>query len=122
MTVDHRPYLRPGTDLCTAEDVAEWLRQFVAGVRLDLDTGMIHDVNADDIAVALRARLDRERVQACRRGALAAWRAFRRHSGWFRDRGGGSPSRVFDDLPDDTWHFLPHLTAALAFRAAARAK
>lgn len=81
---DHRPYLLP-TDLRTAEDAAEWLREHAAEWRADarahpevgarlvrLDYGGA--VTLDGALSDLTARLDRERRQACRRGALDAWR------------------------------------------------
>ena len=57
---DPTPYLLP-TDLRTAEDVARWLR-----ARDEAHEGA--ETLADAVA-ALRARLDRERRQACERGA-----------------------------------------------------
>ena len=49
---DPTPYLRPGVDLVTAEDVARWM---LRDLGLCLDQGEVYD--------ALRARLDRERRQ-----------------------------------------------------------
>ena len=106
--VDPRPYAGP-TDLRTAEDVARWLRE-----RADRDLRanchpsafVLHYAHAD-----LRARLDRERRQACRRGALAEWQEFRRWvHGWGYGWGDG------DGIALDV------LSRALAFRAAARAR
>lgn len=103
---DHRPYLL-ATDLRTAEDVARWL----------------HEIDDDDITGGdpmwltisrLDARLDRERRQACRRGALACWRAFCDEA--------GNIDWTAESL--DVWgcrrRALGSLTRALAFRAAAR--
>lgn len=63
---DHTPYLLP-TDLRTAEDVAEWLRER-AERALHATTPpsvlALHYAHAD-----LAARLDRERRLACERGA-----------------------------------------------------
>lgn len=117
-TPDHTPFLRPGVDLCTAEDVARWLRQFVVGTCLD----------ADEIYARLTARLDRERLQACRRAALAKWREFANLSRELSDRGaaGGAILRAVLDDPEwwgpRTAAILGALSAALAFRAAARAR
>ena len=98
--VDPRPYAAP-TDLVTAADVARWL----------------HEIDDDDITGGdpmwltisrLDARLDRERRQACRRGAryeITIARAF-----W---RAGGGVQQMLA---------LAHVQCALAFRAAARAK
>ncbi len=98
--VDPRPYAGPG-DLVTAADVARWL----------------HEIDDDDITGGdpmwltisrLDARLDRERRQACRRGAryeITIARAF-----W---RAGGGVQQMLA---------LAHVQCALAFRAAARAK
>lgn len=94
---DHRPYLLP-TDLRTAEDVARWLRTYHPCEQLG------------DAVDDLRARLDRERRQACRRGALSCWRAFRFYaSTWGEDLEATGVAPMF-------------LVDALAFRAAARAK
>ena len=98
--VDPRPYAAP-TDLVTAADVARWL----------------HEIDDDDITGGdpmwltisrLDARLDRERRQACRRGAryeITIARAF-----W---RAGGGVQQMLA---------LAHVQCALAFRAAASAK
>ena len=95
--VDPRPYAAP-TDLVTAEDVARWLAER-AEDEPRTTAWCLHD--------RLTARLDRERRQACRRGALAGWREFaraarRRHNAW--------TCGVCADT----------LARALAFRAAAR--
>ena len=62
ITPDYRPYLRPGVDLITAEDVENWLA---------------HRVHPEWSAKAtvrmLRARRDQERRQACRRACFATW-------------------------------------------------
>ena len=107
---DPRPYLLP-TDLRTAEDVARWLR-----ARDEAHDGA--ETLADAVA-ALRARLDRERRQACRR-AVRAWaylaRMHRRHAAMYRrnDDHGEAASRLAARVNA--------LTLALAFRAAARAR
>jgi hypothetical protein len=95
---DPRPYAAPG-DLVTAADVLAWLR-----ARDEAHEGAETLVDALD---ALAARLDRERRQACRRGALAEWQTFScaarsRHNAWTCD--------VCADI----------IALALAFRAAAR--
>ncbi len=102
--VDPRPYAAP-TDLVTAADVVEWLRERAERALLGNchpPTHVLHYALVD-----LTARLDRERRQACRRGALAGWREFaraarRRHNAW--------TCGVCADT----------LARALAFRAAAR--
>jgi len=123
---DHTPYLL-ATDLRTAEDVATWLREHAEqwrrdavadpsvgarSVRLDY-AGLraIQGAHAD-----LLARLDRERRQACRRGArrtfadaaeLMRGYALEQKCGVVRDTG----------IEYAIGHYL---TRALAFRAAAR--
>ena len=103
--VDPRPHAAP-TDLVTAEDVAEWLRERAERALLGNchpPTHVLHYALMD-----LRARLDRERRQACRRGAryeITIARAF-----W---RAGGGVQQMLA---------LAHVQCALAFRAAASAK
>lgn len=120
--LDHRPYLAD-TDLRTAEDVAAWLdehaeqwrRDAVAdpsvgarSVRLDY-AGLcaLQGAHAD-----LLARLDRERRQACRRGARYEITMAR----GFRGRRGEGATAIGAILE------RAHVDRALAFRAAARAK
>lgn len=106
---DHRPFLAD-TDLRTAEDVAAWLREHAP---------RYYD---DGVADALDARLDRERRQACRRGARDAWRRFScvarswamRDCAWSL----GWPYPAARVLVAQT--MIRDLTRALAFRAAAR--
>jgi len=103
---DHRPYLLP-TDLRTAEDAAAFVRVYV----VDPDT----EWDLSDVYNYLERRLDRERRQACRRGALAEWmrvadlvrsiREYRR------------ADRVWAECAPTLWRYL---SRALAFRAAAR--
>lgn len=120
MTPDHRPYLRAG-DLRTPEDVLAWLARPRCCKTLE---GHV---------ARLRARLDRERRQACRRGALDAWRGLMHVLDWLGVRRGGRlrlrrrPLRL---LPTHSlqyraasWHTAADLVClALAFRAAARAR
>ena len=109
MTPDHTPYLRPGVDLVTAEDVLAWQADCVLawvpehpGERMPAGT----------LVGLLRARLDRERRQACRRGALDRWRMFR---SWVHGWG-------YDPMQEGGEEAAECLSDALAFRAAARAK
>ena len=103
--IDPRPYAAP-KDLVTAEDVARWLRERAERALLGNchpPTHVLHYALMD-----LRARLDRERRQACRRGAryeITIARAF-----W---RAGGGVQQMLA---------LAHVQCALAFRAAASAK
>lgn len=98
-TPDHHPYLADG-DLRTAEDVLEWLARPRCCTTLG---GHI---------ARLRARLDRERRQACRRGALEMWAVFRSCVFHARDSGNA-----------EFWGVAyNYLQRALAFRAAARAR
>ncbi len=116
---DHRPYLREG-DLRTPEDVLEWLRQ-------EVDPGWSYLAGRGEFEFALRQRLDRERRQACRRGALRAWR---RASAAMREaantRGYDRPRAMVFAVWVDRWppslvkKMLANLAEALAFRAAAR--
>ena len=96
---DHTPYLAP-TDLRTAEEVAWWLDTYPWTCPLSC-------ARAD-----LRDRLDRERRQACRRGALAEWRTALR------------ASRI-DEIRCSRagqLEIAEYKRRALAFRAAARAR
>lgn len=95
-TPDHLPYLREG-DLRTAEDVLAWLTRY-----LDAPGGTGTMAPHD-----LRARLDRERRQACRRGPLKAWRSF---------------ANGAEHGHTDCEYCERDLALALAFRAAARAR
>lgn len=102
MSVDHRPHLLP-TDLRTPEDVLAWLR-LVAPLYLDL-------------SYHLARRLDRERRQACRRGALARFKMF----AWYgrQVRSGGCDFDDEDFASEMAWD---DAADCLAFRAAARSK
>lgn len=106
--VDPRPYAAP-TDLVTAADVARWLREQIYEWDADCDTANPRQV-VTCVAIALERRLDRERRQACRRGALVNWREARRLA--------ASPQPETIYWPD----VAVYLTRALAFRAAARAR
>ena len=107
---DPRPYAGP-TDLVTAEDVARWLHE--------IDDGDITGGDPMWLTIShLEARLDRERRQACRRGARSSFSdaatlmrcyALNRTLGVIRDMAS----------EDAIAHYL---TRALAFRAAARAR
>ena len=102
---DPRPHAAP-TDLVTAEDVARWLdERAMASPPEPVPQYSRHWIL--ELAWAdLRARLDRERRQACRRGAryeITIARAF-----W---RAGGGVQQMLA---------LAHVQRALAFRAAAR--
>lgn len=101
--VDPRPYAGP-TDLVTAADVAEWLDTLHKGPPAERIFGV------QDAVAALDARLDRERRQACRRGALACWREAKRLA--------TSPQPETIYWPD----VAEYVARALAFRAAARAR
>jgi hypothetical protein len=122
---DYLPYLL-ATDRRTPEDVLAWLQ------RPSLDRHREHVAFGGprlqpyiDDAQMLAYRLDRERRQACRRGALWHWRAWRRSLSpmWTDD-----PKTDFEDelwRGENTfeccWGF-DCLSQALAFRAAARAQ
>ena len=121
---DHRPYLL-ATELRTAEDVAAWLEEHAEQWRIDAaaDPSLgARSVRLDYAGLRalqgahadLRARLDRERRQACRRGALDAWRRFCDET--------GNVDWTGESL--DVWgnrrRALDYLSRALAFRAAAR--
>jgi len=123
--VDPRPYAGP-TDLVTAADVARWLRE-----RADRDLRanchpsafVLHYAHAD-----LHERLERERRQACRRGALACWRRWSSFVRKWRDVGAGGQldAAALSTAPADKhaqWALgvsILDLELALAFRAAAR--
>lgn len=101
--LDPRPYAAP-TDLVTAADAAEWLRERAERALLGNchpPTHVLHYALVD-----LRARLDRERRQACERGAEDCERRAARYA----------------DAEEDDERFMreTYLHRALAFRAAAR--
>ena len=106
---DPRPYAAP-TDLITAEDVARWLDTLHQGPPAERIFGV------QDAVAALDARLDRERRQACRRGALAEWRRF------CDEAGGIDWTGESLDVWGNRRRALNALSRALAFRAAARAR
>lgn len=131
MSVDPRPYAGP-TDLVTAEDVARWLDDRAMASPPEPVPQYSRHWTLELAWAALDERLDRERRQACRRGALAEWRRFSRvarawrgFSGhryaltvavWARDDDTSIPqarARVAHAMLQD-------LARALAFRAAAR--
>lgn len=121
---DHTPYLL-ATGLRTAWDVARWQREHfnVDGLRLSA-------VFAKDVIDATDERLDRERRQACRRGALEAWvNAIDAREGervWKRNAKlvgcTYSPKECLRFAAEYRSERPGHLQLALAFRAAARAK
>ena len=112
---DHRPYLGP-TDLRTPEDVLAWFR---VRPRYPFE---------GDLVVALAYRLDRERRQACRRGALELIRAIARQKLWLRsdyaqNKGAerfGTFAKCMAHQREMRWG--SDLRRAVALRAAARAK
>lgn len=101
-TPDHTPYLTEG-DLRTAEDVLEWLIDHPESC-------------AAQASIDLAERLDRERRQACRRGALERWERLSRLVRWAR---AGRSGWRWDEVGDALWWTLRQY---LAFRAAARAR
>ena len=112
--VDPSPYAGP-TDLVTAEDVAEWLRERAERALLGNchpPTHVLHYALVD-----LRARLDRERRQACRWGALAHFRDACVHR---------QNERALFPMLEPEWAATAgecrreSIRRALAFRAAAR--
>lgn len=147
-TPDHHPYLTDG-DLRTAEDVLELVKLERARAALEL-RGKLRVLAGEQVPYGeafmvamvafervLRLRLDRERRQACRRGALAAWRKFQSSSrSWtkFDDWVYAINLSVWvppDHVPSSAAEadrakyarkMLAHLATALAFRAAARAR
>ena len=114
--VDPRPYAGP-TDLVTAEDVAEWLRERAERALLGNchpPTHVLHYALVD-----LRARLDRERRQACERGWQAHAAASRQRGRQARKARGKGWAEWAAQRESERAH---HMRLALAFRAAARAK
>lgn len=127
--LDHRPYLAD-TDLRTAEDVARWLREHAEqwrrdavadpsvgarSVRLDY-AGLcaLQGAHAD-----LRARLDRERRQACRRATFVNLPELAR----LQRKRKFAVERLWDYAVEDIDSLRrAHVDRALAFRAAARAR
>ncbi len=117
---DHTPFLLP-TDLRTPEDVARCVISFA----LDPDV----EYDATDVFNYLSARIDRERRQACRRGAS-------QHIRWARTNRDNVDEWSASDAADPTlWDSLTErdewvatakdleakqVRKALAFRAAAR--
>jgi hypothetical protein len=123
--------LREG-DLRTTEDVRDWLKRalddmtnsrslwpeadFGPRVRTcDLDMVEIRAVAA--VYRGLDERLDRERRQACRRGALEAFTAAAKMMRAYKD---AISLGVIHDMIEQV--IMEALSDALAFRAAARAK
>jgi hypothetical protein len=112
-TPDRHPYLTEG-DLRTAEDVLEWLD---AGLRPP--DGPLRLVGAWKFRHDLAERLDRERRQACRRGALRTFR----HLAWYaRVVRRGREAWELDDPEFSAELAWENAVDCLAFRAAARAR
>ena len=109
MSPDHTPYLRPGVDLITAEDVLGWLHERV-------DPGWSRNAGRGEFSHALRARLDRERRQACRRAALDHWRRYRVAARLLAKAANARERFEYETCGTRL------RAAALAFRAAARAR
>lgn len=99
--VDPRPYAGP-TDLVTAADVAEWLVDYPGSC-------------AAQASIDLHERLERERRQACRRGARYHWRRVCVLVRWTRTVHGAQ--WAWDDCGESV---ARSISRALAFRAAAR--
>ena len=121
-TPDHRPYLT-ATDLRTPEDVLAWLKERAIAA----DEGFVsRAATLDEAYAALSARLDRERRQACRRGAHEMTRVIARSKLWLRkDYVSSDGQAVFGSFKEciskmrgGRWGST--LELALAFRAAAR--
>lgn len=122
-TPDPSPYAAPG-DLVTAADAAAFVRTYV----VDPDT----EWDLSDVYNYLERRLDRERRQACRRGALACWRRFACVARSWGERP-LTRAAMRDCAWSPEWPFpaarvlvaqamIQDLALALAFRAAARAR
>lgn len=124
---DPRPYAGP-TDLVTAADVLAWLEEQAKAHRLGMRYRVVASPSWGTIAAHLRARLDRERRQACRRGALDHWRRWSSFVRKWRDVGAGGQldAAALSTAPADKhaqWALgvsILDLELALAFRAAAR--
>ena len=103
-TPDHHPYLTEN-DLRTPKDSADFLRAWRDSHNDWLEFGDAIDM--------LDERIERERRQACRRGALENWRNFAQYARWCKERGA---------VPKDENEVmvLRVLAKAIAFRAAAR--
>lgn len=110
MSPDHTPYLRPGVDLITAEDACAWLDGLTSGPARERIYGVL------DAHAALSLRLDRERRQACRRGALDHWRRYRVAARLLAKAANARERFEYETCGTRL------RAAALAFRAAARAR
>lgn len=108
---DHTPYLADG-DLRTPQDAYDWLCR---EIEHDLRVRGI-EYHASEYTWRMRERLDRERRQACRRGALERWQRLSRLVRWAR---AGRSGWRWDEVGDALWWTLRQY---LAFRAAARAR
>ena len=127
---DPRPYAAP-TDLVTAADVLAYqLTLLDPDPDIDLTHAIIGPwtVTLPQAIILTAFRLDRERRQACRRGALTAWRFACGQRAIERDWRKATPDEFQSREDLDEWAALAHedrvteVRRALAFRAAARAK
>ena len=126
MSLDHHPFLLE-SDLRTAEDVAKWLRRPMLDRLAEEDSSRLPKAMLTD-ADLLMARLDRERRQACRRGARDHWEAYSRAKNWLRqDYKKHKGEAKFGTFRNCLRTFGianacgNHIRRALAYRAAARA-
>lgn len=103
---DHTPYLLP-TDLRTAEDVARWLRSIPHAGR-----PWANECPVCGVMLLLEARIDRERRQACERGAEGCERRLAEL--------GPEPEEPTIDIWGTEALRARLRESALAFRAAAR--
>jgi hypothetical protein len=116
---DHTPYLA-ATDLRTPEDVADWLDAW------SLDAKAL--LTLEQLRTDYRARLDRERRQACRRAARCHIVQARAHhddaARWptLPAEGWDYPTECAEYVAVSLQCLQDSVRRALEFRAAARAK
>ena len=108
MTYPDYHYYLVGTDLRTPEDVAKWLRSLSYFTR---ERPWRQDI--DGACDELDERLDRERRQACRRGALARFKVV----AWYGRQVRSGRGDIDDFASEMAWD---DAAACLACRAAAR--